>query len=173
MRLQGSIMEITAPGRAEFFSSFPYSARGNLSLIRHMLPGMIVMQLFFPGDAQPPARLSLRPDGTLRIVGQRNDLDLGKLSPLLRFMRRLGAYTSRSLVKRVPTGHAVHYTSPLPMKHQPGRYECYPSGKLHGTNNIYVVDSAGFTRLPAKNMSFGMMANAMRIVDATTRGGSV
>jgi choline dehydrogenase-like flavoprotein len=73
---------------------------------------------------------------------------------------------------RVPTGHAVHYTSTLPMKHEPDRYECYPDGRLFGTRNVYVVDSAGFTRLPAKNMSFAMMANAMRIV-AGARGGDV
>jgi len=170
MRLQGSIMEITAPSRAEFFSGFPYSARSNLSLIRQMLPGMIVMQLFFPGYAQPPARVSLCPDGTLRIDGHQNKLGLSRLSPLLGFMRRLGAFTSRRLVVRVPTGHAVHYASTLPMKREPDRYECYPDGRLFGTRNVYVVDSAGFTRLPAKNMSFAMMANAMRIV-AGARGG--
>jgi hypothetical protein len=35
--LQGSLLELTAPLRSEFFSRFPLSARANLALIRHLL----------------------------------------------------------------------------------------------------------------------------------------
>ena len=37
------------------------------------------------------------------------------------------------------------------------------SGRLHGAARVYVADSASFSNLSAKNMSLGMMANAMRI----------
>jgi choline dehydrogenase-like flavoprotein len=161
--LQGSIMEITSPMRAEFFSSLPYSAHANLALIRHLLPAMIVMQLFFPGWLLEPARLSLREDGALRIVGQKNTLDLKKAGRLVRKLRRIGAWTQTSRIVRVPEGHSVHYASTLPMKTKPSLYECNPAGMLHGTRGVYVADSAAFTALPAKNMSFAMMANAMRV----------
>ena len=167
-RLQGSIMEITAPARAEFFAGLPYSARANMALIRYMLPGMIVMQLFFPGESQPPASVSLKADGSLRITGQPNTLDLAHLRPLIRFLRRFGAITAQRLVVRVPTGHAVHYAGSLPMSVSPKPYECYPNGQLFGTKRIFVADSAAFSRLPAKNMSFAMMANAMRVAYCAT-----
>jgi choline dehydrogenase-like flavoprotein len=161
--VQGSIMEITAPLRAEFFADLPYAARSNLALIRRLLPAMLVMQLFFPGSSQPPAKLSLDGDGRLRIRGHANELDLSGLSPLLKYLRRLGAWTFRRFVVRVPTGHAVHYASTLPMRPDPAPYQCDPRCRLHGTRRVYIGDSAAFTRLPAKNMSFAMMANAMRV----------
>lgn len=170
-RLQGSIMEITAPARAEFFSAFPFSGRANISLIRHMLPGMIVMQLFLPGESQPPASFQLDRNGTVKIVGQPNTLDIGDLQPLIRFLRRLGAVTSPRLIVRVPMGHAVHYAGTLPMQASPQRYQCYPDGRLCGYDNVFVADSAAFSRLPAKNMSFAMMANAMRVADIAASGG--
>jgi choline dehydrogenase-like flavoprotein len=161
--LQGSLMEITAPARAEFFSSLPFSARANLELIRYMLPGMIVMQLFFPAACQSPSSLHLLESGELQIEGHPNTLDLTKLKPLLRALRRLGAWTSAPLIVRVPTGHAIHYAGTLPMKRSPSAHECFPTGQLYHTRNVFVADSATFADLPAKNMSFAMMANAMRI----------
>ncbi len=162
-RLQGSIMEITAPMRAEFFAGLPYAARGNLGLLRHLLPAMIVMQLFFPASSQEPGKLELQRSGRLRITGHPNTIDLRKLQFLLRYLRRLGAWTLSALIVRVPTGHAVHYAGSLPMRGEPGRYQCDVTGRLHGTTNVFVADSASFSDLPAKNMSFAMMANAMRI----------
>lgn len=167
--LQGSIMEITSPMRAEFFASLPYSMRANFGLVRHLLPAMLVMQLYLPGWRGGDARFSLREDGRLRIEGRPNDFDLGRCGPLLRAFRRMGAWTHARLVVRVPTGHGIHYAGTLPMSTTPGPYQCDPEGRLAGTRGVFVADSASFPRLPAKNMSFGMMANAMRIADAAVR----
>jgi choline dehydrogenase-like flavoprotein len=49
------------------------------------------------------------------------------------------------------------------MRVAPGPYQCHPNGRLHGAQRVYVADSASFSQLSAKNMSLGMMANAMRI----------
>ncbi len=167
--VQGSIMEITSPARAEFFESLPLSARANLGLLRVLLPSMLVMQLFFPGQAEPASRVSLRPDGRLRIHGHPNTIDLAGLKPLLAHFRRAGAWSALPLVVRVPVGHSIHYAGTLPMRPVPGRYQCDPGGRLSGTRGVFVVDSASFSRLPAKNMSFGMMANAMRIASGVAR----
>ena len=56
--LQGSLLELTAPLRAEFFGRFPLAARANLALIRHLLPAMLMLQLYFPAWVQPPSRMS-------------------------------------------------------------------------------------------------------------------
>ncbi len=161
--LQGSIMELTAPLRAEFFGRFPMSVRANLQLTRDLLPAMLLMQLFFPGGQQPPARLSLREDGAVRLRGQANQVNARALSGLLGALRGIGLWTLPSLIFFPETGHAIHYAGTLPMRREPGRYECDRSGLLHGTRSIYIADSASLSSLPAKNMSLGMMANAMRI----------
>ena len=172
--LQGSIMEITSPMRAEFFASLPYAARSNLGLIRNLLPGMLVMQIYWPGSSQRPAMLSLQENGRLRIDGHPNSIDLHPMKRLFGHLRKLGAWTHPALAARVPTGHAIHYAGTLPMRRSPASYECDPSGRLHGTSNVFIGDSASFTALPAKNMSFSMMANAMRVAShiAHELGGS-
>ena len=58
----------------------------------------------------------------------------------------------------------------VPMRERPARYQCDPTGKLHGTRHVYIADSANFSSLPSKNMSLGMMANAMRVADGVARG---
>lgn len=166
---QGSLMEITSPLRAEFFASLPYAAHANLGLIRHLLPAMVVMQMYLPGSGQAPARVSLQRNGRLRIDGHPNSVDLGRTAPMFRFMRAIGAWSHPALVVRVPTGHAIHYAGSLPMRHHPGPMECTPAGLLHPTRAVYIGDSASFPHLPAKNMSFGMMANAMRVAAEAAR----
>lgn len=166
---QGSILEITSPMRAEFYGRFPLAARANLTLVREMLPAMLVMQLFFPGAIQPAAQLSLLQNGRLSIRGHPNVLGVRKLAPLLAAMRSLGMWTHALLIYKPKTGHAIHYAGTLPMHESPGRYECYPDGRLAGSKRVYIADSACFSALPAKNMSFGMMCNAMRVAEAAAR----
>ncbi|MCX6029776.1 MAG: FAD-binding protein [Chloroflexi bacterium] len=168
--LQGSILELTSPMRAEFFGRFPLSARANLQLIRTMLPAMLLMQLFFPAAVQRPAAVSLLEDGRLRIQGHPNPVAIGSLGALLRRLRSVGLWTHPMLIYKPVTGHAIHYAGTLPLRETPGRYECDPSGKLSETQRVYIVDSACFSTLPAKNMSFGMMANAMRVATNATQG---
>lgn len=168
-RLQGSIMELTSPARAEFFRRLPYCARENLALLRYLLPGMLLMQLFFPDDPAHAARLSLHPLGHLRIEGPSRRIEPKGTVPLLRALRRIGVWTHPSLIVSVPAGHSIHYAGTLPMSAAPRSYGCEPCGRLWGTKRVYVADSASFPVLPAKNMSFGMMANAMRIASEAAR----
>ena len=169
-RAQGSFLELTSPLRAEFFGRFPLSARANLGLVRDLLPAMLLLQLFFPGSAQPPARLSLKEGGALRIAGHPNAIEVKKLGGLLGALRSLGLWTLPMLIQKPVTGHAIHYAGTLPMAETPARYQCDPTGKLAGARRVYIADSACFAALPAKNMSFGMMANAMRIATAVAQG---
>jgi choline dehydrogenase-like flavoprotein len=45
----------------------------------------------------------------------------------------------------------------------PARYQTGPDGRLAGTHNVHIVDGACISRLPAKNLTFTIMANALRI----------
>jgi choline dehydrogenase-like flavoprotein len=60
-------------------------------------------------------------------------------------------------------GSALHFAGSLPMCTNPGRYQTGPDGKLAGTSRVYVVDGACLSRLPAKNATLTIMANALRI----------
>ncbi len=167
--LQGSLIELTAPLRSEFYGRFPLAARANLTLVKQFLPAMLMLQLYFPAWAQPPARLSLQADGRLNITGAAFQPDYPQLAPLLAALRRLGLWTHPALIQQPITGHAIHYAGTLPMRATPGPYQSHPDGRLAGAQRVYVADSASFSNLSAKNMSLGMMANAMRIAAEATR----
>jgi choline dehydrogenase-like flavoprotein len=157
---------VTSPARAEFYKSFPLAAKDNLKLIKYILPGMMVMQVFYPCEAKDGADLSLNDDGSLKIVGKDIDFDSHQIKKILQIMRSLGAYSHSSIVQKIQKGLGIHYAGSLPMRMHPvGKYECDRAGKLNNSSGIYIVDGACFPDLPAKNYSFSIMANAMRIVD--------
>jgi choline dehydrogenase-like flavoprotein len=164
--LQASILEITSPARSEFFSSIPLSARGNLQMIRHLVPAMLVMQLFLPASRDRAALLRLAADGALRIDGPPPSNDLPLISSLIGAMNRLGALSHKSLVVTPAPGQGIHYAGTLAMQDRPNRpYQCDRFGQLFGEPGVGVVDGAAFPALPAKNYSFSVMANAMRVAD--------
>ncbi len=73
-------------------------------------------------------------------------------------MRKLHTYP----LKRVKTEHgsAIHYAGTLPFSDTPKPMHLTSDGRLHNTNHVYVADSSGFQFLPAKGLTFTLMANA-------------
>ena len=57
-------------------------------------------------------------------------------------------------------GASVHYAGTLPFSQEEKPFTLSPEGRLHGTQNVYVADSSGFTYLPAKGLTFTLLANA-------------
>jgi choline dehydrogenase-like flavoprotein len=164
--LQGSILEVTSPARAEFFSSFPFAASDNLALIRYVLPAVVVLQLFWPVGRDQGTYLSLKEDGRLEIVGRESVFQEDVIREVVRIFRVLGGYTFPSYTVRVPSGHSIHYAGTLPMAESSRQeYTCNREGELAGEPGVYVVDGSVLPALPAKNCSFTVMANAMRIAD--------
>jgi len=165
--LQASILEITSPARAEFFASLPLAARDNLRMIRHLVPAMLVLQLFFPAKSEQAAGMSLSENGTLTIAAPPQTIDLTIIQQVVKVLRWLGALTHASLITVPPPGQqGIHYAATLPMtEHGKDHYTCDRFGRLHGQSRVYAVDGSVFPRLPAKNCSMLMMANAMRVSD--------
>lgn len=73
-------------------------------------------------------------------------------------MRKLSTFP----IKRVKTVHgsAIHYAGTLPFSKIGKPLHLNKDGRLHNTQNVYVADSSGFNFLPAKGLTFTLMANA-------------
>lgn len=167
---QGSILEITSPARAGFFTNFPLAAADNLRLIKYVLPALAVMQLYSPVPPEKSASLSLGETGVLEIVGKKIETNRKLIKDVVKIFRRLGAYTLPLLVVRVPQGLGIHYAGTLPMVELPKKsYQCSKFGELFAEPDVYAVDGSVFPRLSAKNYAFAVMANAMRIADHITK----
>lgn len=129
------------------------------------------MQMFFPASADSGAVLRLSEDGAMEIRGKLFPFTKSLIRRLIGICRSLGAYTLPPLVQTVFPGHGIHYAGTLPMTQRPeSPYHCTSQGELSGEPNVFVADAALFPVLPAKNFSFAVMANAMRIADIVNRG---
>ena len=166
MRLQGSIIELTSPSRAMFYEMFPFSAKDNLLLMRIFSPSVLVLFLYFPASIDNSGFLMLSPGGKLEVFGRSYNINKKIIRKVIRIFMGLGVFTSSLLVKYSPTGHAVHYAGTLPMVKNPDQdYQCNEWGEVYKEPGVYVVDGSLFSYLPAKNISFTLMANSMRIAD--------
>lgn len=161
--IQGTVYGLMGPLRSDLVREFPLSIRGNLSAGRLLVPGLLMVQLFYPDELSSMSWLRLNSDGGVtlhregRLVGNKE----GWICSIL---RRMGYGALEQLCVRPAAGSSIHYAGTLPMQASPTtRYQTHPSGRLEGTQRVYIADAATFPSLPAKNHTFTLMANALRI----------
>jgi len=65
-----------------------------------------------------------------------------------------------------PMGASVHYAGTLPMTSVAAPFTATSTGQSRDFENLWLVDGATFPFLPAKNITFTLMANAVRIAAA-------
>ena len=109
------------------------------------------------GDAGGADQLHIEyrlPDGLIREQRLRETV-------LLREFLRFGCVPLR----RIRPGYAasVHYGGTFPMTHSDKELTVEPSCRLRGARSVYLADGSVFPHLPAKGLTFTMMANANRI----------
>jgi choline dehydrogenase-like flavoprotein len=160
--LQASLYGTTGPLRSDVLFSLPLSFRANLTWTKYMAPAMGLLMLFYPGRPGLDSYLRLRPNGELEVQFAPEPAHEVERR-LIRLLRKMGYVTHAALIQRPGSGAGLHYAGTLPMRANPGRYETNAEGLLAGTKGVYIVDGACFSRLPAKNLTFTIMANALRI----------
>ena len=64
---------------------------------------------------------------------------------------------------------SIHYAGTLPLGDGGALFESAPDGRLRAAPRVYVGDSAGFRFLPAKGLTFTIMANAVRVAEHVVR----
>lgn len=159
--LQGSLYGATGPLRSDVVLELPLAARAGLEWAKYLSPAMALLMMFYPGRREAENHIRLR-GGALEVNYERHATG-GPERALIRAFRQIGFYGLAALCQYPPMGSSLHYGSTMPMKVAPGRYETHADGRLAGTANVYVCDGACFSALPAKNLTFTIMANAMRI----------
>ena len=61
------------------------------------------------------------------------------------------------------SGSSIHYAGTLPVSVEESDLTTAENGRLHNTKNIFVADGSCLKYLPAKGISFTLMANAERV----------
>ena len=83
-----------------------------------------------------------------------------------RTLRALNCVVPPGMVHVRPMGASVHYAGTLPMTRTGGSLTVDEVGHSRDIQGLYFVDGATFPFLPAKNLTFTLMANATRIAAA-------
>jgi choline dehydrogenase-like flavoprotein len=82
-----------------------------------------------------------------------------------KFFGRLGVVVPPGMAHVRPMGASVHYSGLLPMSVEKQPLTVSPACRSHDYDNLYLVDGISFPHLPAKNLTFTLMANAARVAD--------
>ncbi|MHC4560185.1 MAG: GMC oxidoreductase [Planctomycetota bacterium] len=79
---------------------------------------------------------------------------------------RLGGIVPPGTFRVRTKGESVHYAGTMPMSKNNGKYTTSEYCQSHYFENLYIVDGSTFPFLPAKNITFTLMANAVRVAEA-------
>jgi choline dehydrogenase-like flavoprotein len=80
-------------------------------------------------------------------------------------MRRLGCFVPPWMVHIRPMGASVHYSGTIPMSDEKKPFTTSKYYQSHDFSNLYIVNGTTMPFLPAKNITFTLMANAVRVAE--------
>jgi choline dehydrogenase-like flavoprotein len=150
----------------------PFDLRTSLFLFRnlHAALGLINVNLHDTRRAGNSVSLEPAADGSgsrLQIRYAPPEDEAGKIAGTLRRLRRvlwqLGCVVPPGMAHVRPMGASVHYAGTFPMSASPQPFTVSPGCKSHDYDNLHLVDGSSFPFLPAKNITFTLMANAARV----------
>ena len=169
---QGSIYGSTGALRSDLLPNFPLPLRSSLAFARACAPALSLLMLFYPETPRATNYLRLRPDGsgTLDAAYQWSP-DAVLERRLCGLWRKLGVVCLPSLIQHPAPGGGIHYAGTLPMASSPhGAYQTHADGRLNRTRHVYLCDGSIFPELPAKNLTYTLMALALRTATRLNEG---
>jgi choline dehydrogenase-like flavoprotein len=164
-KYQGSVYSTASAQMSEFLAQLPFSLGANRRLLRALLPAISLVMVFYPASPSPSQYVQLREDGSLEAAYPWQP-DPRLAGELARVFRGLGCWAHAGIARHAGPGQGIHYAGTLPHAARPSRYQLHPDGRLEGTRGVYVCDGSCFPHLPARNLTFTIMANAHRIATA-------
>ncbi|MFX0137404.1 MAG: GMC oxidoreductase [Candidatus Hodarchaeota archaeon] len=87
------------------------------------------------------------------------------IKTLKKAILKLGCVVPPGMVYIRPMGASVHYSGTIPMTRSCTQFTTSENCQSHDFENLFIVDGTTFPFLPAKNLTFSLMANAIRIAD--------
>jgi choline dehydrogenase-like flavoprotein len=170
--VHGQITTLKAAAVHPIVQSLPLDFRGALSAFRSVRAGLGLANVNLHDHRRTGSTLSVRPipgtDRTELAIEYADDpaepaLIRDALSRVKRALRMLGALVPPGMTRVLPKGASVHYAGTLPMTRHRAPLGCRPDGRSWDFPNLLVADGASFPFLPAKNLTFTLMANAVRV----------
>ncbi len=162
----GNLFQLSGLPVSEFLMRMPVTITTGRKVLRRLMPGMLVGNLFFPGRLSRH-QLVVREEAGLAVEGAFDP----EIALWLRDMkRRLRHVLLRSGAVLLPGGFALgepgsdmHYAGTVPARRTPEAGQSDADGAVAGLPGIFAVDASVLPVLPAKPHTLTVMANACRI----------
>ncbi len=154
--------------------SLPLDLRSATAIFRALRGGLGIANINLHDTRRPESCVTIQPipggDRTELVLDYVDDPSeparmTEALGQVKRALGELGCIVPPGMTRVLPKGASVHYSGTLPMTASPGRFTCDADGRSRDFPNLCIADGAGFPFLPAKNLTFTLMANAARIAD--------
>jgi choline dehydrogenase-like flavoprotein len=88
------------------------------------------------------------------------------MKKVTRTLRALGCIIPPGMAHVRPMGASVHYAGTMPMGDTSGPFTTTKDCQSRDFENLFLVDGSTYPFLPAKNITFTLMANAVRVAEA-------
>jgi choline dehydrogenase-like flavoprotein len=151
----------------------PFDMRTSLRIARATHAALGVVNVNLHDTRRADNWIELEPGGDeraprLRIHYAPEGGEPGRVTAALkrvrRVLRRLGCVIPPGMTHVRPMGASVHYAGVFPMTTAPGeRWTTDASCRSRAFPNVLLADGSTFPFLPAKNLTFTLMANASRV----------
>ena len=146
----------------------PLNAKDALKIMQYLVPAISIVGIHHPNSRSENRFLKLADDndsitGDQLLVNFRlTESEEQKIDQIesnyKRVLRKLSCYPIKTI--KPGNGASIHYAGTLPFSDKNEQFHINPGGRLGGTKNIYIADGSGFKYLPAKGITFSLMANA-------------
>lgn len=152
--------------------NIPLDLRTSLGIFRNARAGLGIVNLNFPDSRRESSFVTLQEDdqsGRSKLFIKYAPVDNEKavISQAVRIVKKalwkLDCVVPPGMMHTRPMGASVHYAGTIPMSTKQAALTSSPHCRSNDFNNLYFVDGTSFPSLPAKNLTFALMANAVRV----------
>lgn len=170
--VHGLVTTLTTAMSHPVAQSLPLGMRAAVGVFRNIHGGLGLTNINFPDTRRDENRIALEtgPNGRSRrmLVSYTPDAgEPGRLKPMIKrfrgFFGALNCIAPPNMTRLRPMGASVHYAGTVPMLADGGDFTTDRAGRCRPFENLVIADGSTFPSLPAKNLTFTLMANATRI----------
>lgn len=153
--------------------SVPFDLASALWIFRNAHAALGLVNVNFHDERRETCSLALEVerDGSSKLLvryepaPEESERIAGALRDVKRALRALGCIAPPGMTHVRPMGASVHYAGVVPMRAERTALCASPRGESYDLAGLHLVDGATFPFLPAKNLTFTLMANAARIAE--------
>ena len=174
--VHGQITTLRAASIHPIVQNLPLDLRSAIACFQRIRGGLAVANINLHDTRRAESRATIRPTGEggeTELILEYADAASDEahmneaIRDVKRALRRLGCFIPPGMTRVLPKGTSAHYTGTLPMTATRRTLATAPDGRSWDFENLYLVDGAVFPFLPAKNHTFTLMANAIRVARTT------